>query len=450
MGNLDDMPKIQVYYNSKSPKQTEYYNNFKKEIIKKVGFIGFSVFDVKNSEFCIKFQYGEETTTVQEKFDGNADAIEKTCKKIESIVNQIKEKEEINKLNAKNKKNDNNIKHNENKNNNKNLNINYDNENKTKNKKKITPNIETFNNKNKINEKEKKNNIEKKIIIKNEDKLIIDNVKSKESNNISKTNFNMINNIQIKKNKNKTNNDKINEIQNKENNNKIEKINDIQILNKENNNIISDNINDIQNRKNNNKIINDKINDIQNKKSNNKIINDKNNDIKRKKNKNKIINDKINDIQDEVNNNNINNNYKFKSNETTVITYYNTRSPKQTEYYNNFKEEIKKKLYINDFSVIDIKKNADFCIKLKCGEEIVTVQERFDGTKNAIDKIRKKIEELVEINKIEEKTNFNTINENIYNKLQINNIFDINDNDTNNINNKKKKKKKKKKLFRSK
>jgi hypothetical protein len=415
MGNLDDMPKIQVYYNSKSPKQTEYYNNFKKEIIKKVGFIGFSVFDVKNSEFCIKFQYGEETTTVQEKFDGNADAIEKTCKKIETIVNQIKEKEEINKLNAKNKKNDNNIKHNENKNNNKNPNINYDNENKKKNKNKITPNIETLNNKNKINkinEKEKNNNIENKIIIKNEDKLIIDSVRSKEIN-INKNNFSMINNIQIKKNKNKTNNDKINGIQNKESNNKIEKINDIQILNKENNNIICDNINDIQNKKINNK----------------------------------IINDKINDIQDEVNNNNINNNYKFKSNETTVITYYNTRSPKQTEYYNNFKDEIKKKLYINDFSVIDIKKNADFCIKLKCGEEIVTVQERFDGTKNAIDKIRKKIEDFVEI---EEKINFNTINENIYNKLQVNNIFDINDNEINNINNKKKKKKKKKKLFRSK
>ena len=449
MGNLDDMPKIQVYYNSKSPKQTEYYNNFKKEIIKKIGFIGFSVFDVKNSEFCIKFQYGEETTTVQEKFDGNADAIEKTCKKIETIVNQIKEKEEINKLNAKNKKNDNNIKHNENKNNNnnKNPNINYDYENKKNNKKNITPNIETLNNKNKINEKEKKNNIENKIIIKNEDKLIIDSVRSKEIN-INKNNLSMINNIQIKKNKNKTNNDKINGIQNKESNNKIEKINDIQILNKENNNIICDNINDIQNKKINNKIIND-INDIQNKKSNNKIISDKNNDIKRKKNKNKIINDKIKDIQDEENNNNINinNNYKFKSNETTVITYYNTRSPKQTEYYNNFKDEIKKKLYINDFSVIDIKKNADFCIKLKCGEEIVTVQERFDGTKNAIEKIRKKIEDLVEI---EEKINFNTINENIYNKLQVNNIFDINDNEINNINNKKKKKKKKKKLFRSK
>ena len=417
MGNLKDMPKIDVYYNTKSPKQTEYYNNFKKEIIKKVGFIGFSVFDVKNSEFCIKFQYGEETTTVQEKFDGNADAIEKTCKKIETIVNQIKEKEEINKLNAKNKKNDNNIKHNENKNNNKNPNINYDNENKKKNKNKITPNIETLNNKNKINkinEKEKNNNIENKIIIKNEDKLIIDSVRSKEIN-INKNNFSMINNIQIKKNKNKTNNDKINGIQNKESNNKIEKINDIQILNKENNNIICDNINDIQNKKINNKIINDKIKDIQDEENNNNI--------------------------------NINNNYKFKSNETTVITYYNTRSPKQTEYYNNFKDEIKKKLYINDFSVIDIKKNADFCIKLKCGEEIVTVQERFDGTKNAIDKIRKKIEDFVEI---EEKINFNTINENIYNKLQVNNIFDINDNEINNINNKKKKKKKKKKLFRSK
>ena len=419
MGNLKDMPKIDVYYNTKSPKQTEYYNNFKRQIIKKIGVIAFSFFDVKNSEFCIKLLYGEETYIVQDKFDGNADAIEKTCKRIETILNQIKEREEKDKLNTNNKKNDN-IKNNDNKNN-KNNNIyhknNYDNENEIKNKSKKSNN-ETFNNnKNKLNDKEKNKNIEKEFIIKNEDRLHIDSVRKKEN----KINFNKINNIQIKKNNNKITNDKINDIQDKENNNKIicERINDIQILNKGNNK----------------EIISDK-----------KIIDNQN---KNKESNNKIIIDKINDIQNKENNNNIykNINYKFKSNETTVITYYNTRSPKQTDYYNNFKDEIKKKLYINNFSIIDIKKNADFCIKLKCGDEIITVQERFDGTKNAIDKIRKKIEDFVEI---EEKINFNTINENIYNKLQVNNIFDINDNEINNINNKKKKKKKKKKLFRSK
>ena len=419
MGNLTDMPKIQVYYNTKSPKQTEYYNNFKRQIIKKIGVIAFSFFDVKNSEFCIKLLYGEETYIVQDKFDGNADAIEKTCKRIETILNQIKEREEKDKLNTNNKKNDN-IKNNDNKNN-KNNNIypknNYDNENEIKNKSKKSNN-ETFNNnKNKLNDKEKNKNIEKEFIIKNEDRLHIDSVRKKEN----KINFNKINNIQIKKNNNKITNDKINDIQNKENINKIicERINDIQILNNGNNK---------------------------------EIISDKKNNESQNKNKesnNKIIKDKINDIQNKENNNNIykNINYKFKSNETTVITYYNTRSPKQTDYYNNFKDEIKKKLYINNFSIIDIKKNADFCIKLKCGDEIITVQERFDGTKNAIDKIRKKMEDLVEINKNEEKIN---LNENIYNKLQVNKILDINDNVNETIINKKKKKKKKKKLFRSK
>ena len=156
-------------------------------------------------------------------------------------------------------------------------------------------------------------------------------------------------------------------------------------------------------------------------------------------------------IEDKENFNNIiinkiNNNIKFKSDETTIIIYYNTKSPKQSEYYKNLKEEIEKKLNFNNFSIIDVKKNADFCVKLKCGEEIITLQERFDGTKNAVDKIRKKIEDLVEINIIEEEK----VNESIFNKLEINNNIIINDNDNDNIIDKKKKKKKKKKLFRSK